>query len=386
MRPGIWLSVALFLCPVLLLEQGPILSTPPPNTGLPPISPDRPPIMPTWLGVRTVKYFISPGNFGTIEPAIIQTACKEVFSAWTAVAPTLIPTFEFGGEHPETEVRRALAFSRKSIADRNFLFERTSSDEIYVLHDQFGIMPQQDGANSMSLPVPGHPSRFGVGVAVFPTPAFRNIQQFRLLLAHEVGHLLGLSHAMLMSRSEVRDEGYGRYPSVMVPILSLDTPATPQIAESTWLKYLYQQGRPSADYGTIWGTLTDVSKAGHELLSGINLVAESIDPIAFPDGSRHQARFSGVTGYNGEDGMFLLVVRPGRYRIFGESFVEEVQIKNSTRSWIPAGGSLLGPRVRGPNGYEHIPPAGEVSRRELFAEIKVNARSAQRRDLTIQIR
>jgi hypothetical protein len=271
----------------------------------------------------TISYYISDGDFGNIKAPQVASVVDEAFRAWHDVDPRLIPNVRLGRNRSPWKLQTSDDY-------RNLL--GSTERAIFIAYDpgdvgakSNGTLPEKAYPNTRTQPDDKNlalqsaviliPKRIG-DPGVVDTPTFREI------IFHEVGHALGLSHALLNTRAELKDGTHQQTPAIMFPFTN--GAASLYESDKAWIAYLYSpDGTVPAKYGAIRGTLLD--RFGRVPENGVVLVAVRTDARGVTNEAQG-LRFNGLSGYNDVPGRFVIPVVPGHYRIFAQSIASRFEL------------------------------------------------------------
>lgn len=220
-----------------------------------------------------------------VNDAFPQGVIDRAFNEWTTITDAQV-SFQSAGvvasALPGKDGRNSVTFVDDLFKGQNFLALSTN------WYDDTGHMIEADIQIDPSV-VPGH----------------YNLQQ---LVAHEVGHVLGLDHSPVLS-------------SVMYPFVGRGGSAALDSDDIVAIGNLYPKGDPAATTATLAGRVSGDS--GGIFAAQVVALSDNGEPV--------------VTALTNQQGEFELDgVPPGTYRLYAEPLDGPVDVRNLSGVWQTA--------------------------------------------------
>lgn len=300
----------------------------------------------TWASDSAVRICVPPKGIGKRPVSEVLADLATARRDWLIDMPRSLPALDVVND-PACDVPLGVP------SDYATLSAQTSSRTIYILHDPQYVVskqmqkrpPNKVGANADLFP---DPTGRNLGVAIITIPPEMTVdrRQFRVTLTHELGHALGLAHALLHTRSELgaRDQPFiGQIP-MMFPFLDPNLNEAVHQSDRAWLAHLY---RPAgAENAPGYGIIRGVVSVGDVPTTGINVIAKARQIFGVSPENLGSYRFSALSGSTGGPGHFLIPVVPGQYELVVEFVWDAVRMEGVTDPLPFSGSHRLGSSIK----------------------------------------
>lgn len=245
-------------------------------------------------GAGTITLHYDLGSAGPYRTkAAMDSLVTQSVALWTNVGASSV-TFTTPGSLPVdvTDANVATYLNTFNDGYNPIIYDATGAIiALYAGPENVPYVLGFAGSGAFSCP------NFAEGYAVINGVANVSDTTMRVVLAHEIGHFLGLDHTQIDGEQGLSSSNY----PLMYPFAYRGS-ATLHEDDEAAISSLYPSATFGATYGTISGSFTT---AGGASLPGANIWAQGTP-----------GTFSGVSGYLGNgNGAFQLRVRPGTYTL-----------------------------------------------------------------------
>jgi hypothetical protein len=265
------------------------------------------------LNTFPVRYVMDNGPLGALTQDQGAVLVRQGFQKWEDVSTSSMKFSDHGVLDMDivTDNYESFVFTGQPRPDNPVIFDSDGS----IIDDQFGV-----GSKESVLGFAVEPNsdldtlEFLSGWMVLNGTLASPIGLFPRVIAHEIGHLIGLDHTQINSSLAFN---FNSTDDVLVPVMfpfafpnGPDGPIRDDIA---WVSWLYPSGNFQSSTGTIKGNI--LRRTGGAL-QGANVVAVQVD--AQGQESREEV-VSVVSSFLGTEGRYEIPgLAPGDYAVFIE--------------------------------------------------------------------